>query len=71
MYAIAFVIWTVWVRPEPWRGRSEAIRYCPLPFWIAEHDDAGKGVALEWAIAPPTVTASTTIATPTDAPTPA
>ena len=45
MYAIAFVIWIVWVRPEPWSGRSEAIRYCPLGFWIAEHDDAGKGVA--------------------------
>src|SRR5207247_10548938 len=57
MKAIAFVISIVCVRPAPWSGRSDATRTFPLPFWIAEHDDAGSGVAPERATAP-TVTAS-------------
>jgi hypothetical protein len=42
--AIAFVIWIVCVRPEPWSGRSDAIRYFALPLpsdWMVEHDEAG------------------------------
>ena len=71
MNLIARVICDVWVRPEPSRGRSDAIRYCPLLFWIAEHDDAGSGVAPLLANAPPTVAASATMAISADAPAPA
>src|SRR5919201_6094466 len=51
MKAIAFVISIVCVRPAPWSGRSEATRTLPLPFWIAEHDDAGSGDAPDRATA--------------------
>src|SRR5581483_5550684 len=70
MNLIARVICSVWVRPEPSRGRSDATRIWPLPFWIAEQDDAGRGVALLRANAPLTVATSAAIAMRADAPAP-
>src|SRR3954451_4004967 len=67
MNLIARVICSVCVRPEPSRGRSDATRIWPLPFWIAEHDDAGSGVALLRANAPLTVATRATIAITADA----
>src|SRR5262245_54536266 len=65
MNSIAFVISIVCVRPAPWSGRSEAMRYFPPLFLIAEQLDAGSGLAPERAIAPLTVAVSTT--TPSNA----
>src|SRR5437588_6626132 len=59
----------VCVRPEPSRGRSDAISSFPLAFTIAEHDDAGSGVALLRAIALIAATRAT-IAISADAPAP-
>ncbi len=71
MNLIARVIWVVCVRPEPCSGRSEAISRFPLGFCIAEHDDAGSGVAPLRAIAPLTATTSATVAITADTPVPA
>ncbi len=71
MNLIARVIWDVWVRPDPCSGRSEAISRFPPAFWIAEHDDAGSGVAPLRATAPLTIATSATMATSADTPVPA
>src|SRR5262245_14569229 len=59
---IAFVISIVWVRPEPWSGRSDAIRNFALvePF-TAEHDDDGSGVSWLLLVPPEPTAASTSV----------
>src|ERR1700751_3946994 len=70
MNLIARVICSVCVRPDPSRGRTEATRIWPLGFWIAEQDDAGRGVALLREEGPATIATNAANAITADTPAP-